>query len=183
MTIPDSDVRLGELILYVSEKSAFDVYFGSVKLNKILYFSDFLAYGNQGEAITGAEYRHLKQGPAPTRLVEVRDALVNAGHLAIQPIQFPDGKTQYRPVNRRKADISHFRPEHIETVDWVIEQLKGLNATETSDLSHLELGWKLTKEYEPIDYRTVFLSDEPLTAAELQRLSRIVEDEDVEKVA
>jgi hypothetical protein len=183
MTVHESDRKLGELILYVSEKSAYDLFFGSVKLNKILYFSDFLAYGNRSESITGAEYRHLKQGPAPTRLVEVRDALVAAGDLAIQPIQFPDGKTQYRPVNRRKADISQFRPEHIEIVDWVIEQLKGLNATETSDLSHLELGWRLTREYETIDYRTVFLSDQPLSDADLRRLSYVMKDENAEKVA
>ncbi|HZQ34888.1 MAG TPA: hypothetical protein VFD32_03070 [Dehalococcoidia bacterium] len=46
--------KLGELILYVAEKSSDDPRFGATKLNNILFFSDFLAFGQLGRSITGA---------------------------------------------------------------------------------------------------------------------------------
>jgi hypothetical protein len=111
--IVQSDEKLGELILYVSKKSAFDLYFGATKLNKILYFSDFFAYGNWGQSITGAEYQHLKLGPAPRRLQPVRQQLVLDGFLAIQYVQFSSGKKQTRTVNLREPNLSLFTARDI----------------------------------------------------------------------
>ena len=58
-TVIGDEEKLSELILYISQKCATDPKFGAVKLNKILYLSDFLAFGNWGEPITGVEYQHL----------------------------------------------------------------------------------------------------------------------------
>jgi hypothetical protein len=38
------DKRLGELMLYIAKKSQFDQNFGSTKLNKILFYADFVSY-------------------------------------------------------------------------------------------------------------------------------------------
>jgi hypothetical protein len=88
--------KLGELIVYISEKSANDPRFGATKLNKLLYFSDFLAYGNFGRPITGAIYRHLKQGPAPRHLEEVRDRLAASGAIQIAERHLRNGRRQIR---------------------------------------------------------------------------------------
>lgn len=42
------------LMLYAAEKSRGDPRFGAIKLNKILFFSDFLSYGLTGRAVTAA---------------------------------------------------------------------------------------------------------------------------------
>jgi hypothetical protein len=170
MAIQENERKFAELILYISQKSAFDSTFGSTKLNKILYFSDFLAYGKWGEAITGAEYQNLKRGPAPRRLIPVRKELEIEKALAIQPVQLSNGFVQHRVINLREANLTLFKASEIALVDEVIDTLKGLNATEASALSHLDVGWKVTEEGETIDYRTVFLSDEPLTESELRYL-------------
>jgi hypothetical protein len=170
MTVQDSDVKLGELILYISQKSAFDEYFGATKLNKILYFSDFIAYRNWDKPITGAEYFHLPQGPAPRRLVPVRRQLIREEALVIQKIQTVGGWTQLRPVSLREANLDLFSAREIALVDEVIDKLRGITATGASNLSHLEFGWKLTRENETIEYGTVFLSDAPLSPAELHHL-------------
>lgn len=178
MTIQESDQKLGELILYVSEKSASDLYYGSTKLNKVLYFSDFLSYRNWDEAITGAEYFHLPQGPAPRRLVPVRNKLIEAEDLRLQVLQFPNGKIQHKPVNLRQANLSLFKARDISLVDSVIEALKGLNATETSEFSHLEVGWQITRHGETIDYDTVFLSSDPLTEPEKRKALEVFREEE-----
>lgn len=177
MTSSESDLKLGELILYISQRSAFDEYFGATKLNKILYFSDFLAYRNWDKPITGAEYFHLPQGPAPRRLVPVRQKLIDDNHLRIQPVPLVAGRVQHRPVNLREPNLEVFTAREISLVDQVIGSLRGITATGVSELSHLEFGWKLTRQGETIDYGTVFLSDAPLTDAELSNVRRIAEGE------
>ena len=76
--------KLAELILYIAEKSSGDEGFGATKLNKILHAADFLAFAIRGEAITGVDYFHLAQGPAPRRYVPVREHLIEEDRLAIE---------------------------------------------------------------------------------------------------
>ena len=64
--------RFRELIVYISQRSAEDPHFGAVKLNKILYHSDFRAYERFGVPLTGVCYFRLKAGPAPKALLPVR---------------------------------------------------------------------------------------------------------------
>ena len=48
--IKDGSRLLGELILYIAERCAEDPIFGAVKLNKLLWRADFLAYARDGSA-------------------------------------------------------------------------------------------------------------------------------------
>ena len=48
--------KFKELVLYIASRCERDPTFGAVKLNKELFFSDFWAYAEFGEPITGAEY-------------------------------------------------------------------------------------------------------------------------------
>ncbi len=161
--------KLGELILYISQKSLADPKFGSVKLNKILYLSDFLAFGNWGAPITGVPYQHLRMGPAPKRLVPVRDELRSRGDLAIKEVPLMSGNVQIRTVNLREPKLDAFTGKEIALIDKVIETLAGLDAEEASEYSHRFVGWKMTKENDPIPYGTIFISDEPLSDAEIIR--------------
>ena len=73
--LPESERRFRELLLYICEKSATDPKFGATKLNKILYFSDFLAFARYGKPITGFEYQRERNGPVPKRLVSIRNQM------------------------------------------------------------------------------------------------------------
>ncbi len=68
MAIPENEKKFAELILYVSQKSTFDSTFGSTKLNKILYFSDFLAYGKLGVQSQMLSIRISRKGLRPDAL-------------------------------------------------------------------------------------------------------------------
>ena len=168
--------KLEELILYVAQKCSNDPAFGSVKLNKILYLSDFLAFGMWDEPVTSVEYFHLPKGPAPRRLVPIRDRLTSRGDLAVQPVRLASGKVQKRPVNLREPKLEAFTAREIALVDRVIETLWGKDADETSELSHRFVGWKMTKDQENIPYGTIFLSDEPLSEPEIVRGQQIAKE-------
>jgi len=161
--------KLAELILYVSQKCADDPRFGAIKLNKILYFSDFLFYGNYGRPITGVEYQKLRMGPAPRRLLPIQKKLENAGALGVQPVPLRSGYTQKKPVNLRPPDLSQFSGEEIAMVDLVIQQLFEQDSESVSELSHQMVGFQAVDQGETIPYSTIFLSNPPLSATEIQR--------------
>ncbi len=175
-TVIGDEEKLAELILYISQKCATDPKFGAIKLNKILYLSDFLSFGNFGEPITGVEYQHLRLGPAPRRLVPVREALQSAGKLVVQNLPLRSGKKQTRTVNLTDPNLKLFSGREIALVDSVIEDLWNLDAEESSEFSHRFVGWKMTNEGENIPYGSIFISDEPLSPAEIFRGQQLAKE-------
>ena len=160
--------KLAELILYISQKCVLDPNFGSVKLNKILYFSDYLSFGHRGKAITGVKYQHLEQGPAPNALVPVRNQMIEKSELKMETRITFLGYPQKRTIALRDPDKSTFDDGDLDVVDQVIEALSERTATEASNISHREVGWLTTKMHEDIPYASIFLSDEPLSPAEVR---------------
>jgi len=155
--------KFKELILYIASKCANMHYFGAVKLNKVLFFSDFLAYGLYGAPITGAVYIKLEKGPAPKALVPIRNEMVEKGDAVVVPVRVFN-LTQQRIVPKREPRVSIFAPEQLKLVDDVIEALCSSTADETSDLSHeRSAGWKLVGDREEIPYDSVFLSTQALS--------------------
>lgn len=165
----ENEEKFRELILYISQRCATDPKFGSVKLNKILYFSDFFSYADSKQPITGFEYQNLANGPAPRRLLPVRDQMISERILELQAVRLCSGKVQKRTVNLRPPNLRSFSGVEIALVDRVIDLLRDADAETVSELSHRMVGWIITKEGETIPYGTVFLSNEPLSNIEIQR--------------
>jgi hypothetical protein len=120
-SLPESEQRFRELLLYICEKCATDPKYEATKLNKILYFSDFPGYARFGEPITGLEYQRERNGPVPKRLVPVRNEMIRTGELAMQPVKLVNGLVQHRYVNLRAPRLKTFSPEQIALVDSIIE--------------------------------------------------------------
>ena len=165
-----SEARFTELFLYISRRCATSPKFGSVKLNKLLYYCDFLSFALLGKPITGFTYRKLEKGPAPAGIVEIRNHLLRSGQLKIREVLLPNRHRQLRPVALREADLRVFTKAEIEVVDRVIDILVDTNASRISDLSHLEIGWMAARLNETIPYGTVFLSNAALSAEETERI-------------
>ena len=168
----EADKRLGELILYISKECERDSTFGSVKLNKILWWSDFIAYAQFGTPITGSEYRSLEKGPAPKRLVPVRQKLIGAQEAVIQPNQVGPTHVQQRVIPLREADLEMFTGREIDLVNRVIRGLWEETAQTVSEWSHGK-AWQIAPLGESIPYEAIFLSDEPPTASEIERTEEL----------
>jgi len=169
----ENETKFIELVLYISQKCASDPMFGAIKLNKVLFYSDFLFFGRTGEPITGFEYQRLRNGPAPRKLLPVREKMIRDRILALQEVPLKSGKIQKRTVNLRPPNLRIFTGDEIALVDDVIDALSDCDAQTVSDLSHRTVGWQIAAEGETISYSTVFLSNEPLTDAELLRGTEI----------
>jgi len=168
MSIEPHERKLAELILYISQKSANDPYFGSVKLNKSIFFPDFTAFASWGQTITHAEYQHQPEGPTVYRMLPVLEGLTAEGSLVMQHVDFY-GLQQKRPVNLRSPDLKYFDGREIAVVDGWLETLRPLSAAKVSRLSHETAAWRLTTDREKIDPRSVFIGWREPNAAEIKR--------------
>ena len=160
---PAEQRRLGELILYIARKCAADTFFGSVKLNKILWRADFDSYLELGKPITGVSYVRRAHGPTPRKLVDVRDFLIRTKRAEIKSVQLGDGRRQDRVISRSDPDMTLFTEEQIRLVDRDILEAWGKTAEDVSEESH-GLAWQVAGEDgKGIPYEAAFLSDEPPT--------------------
>lgn len=156
--------KFAELVLYVAAGLEKDGAGGATKLNKALYFSEFAHMRAAGRPITGAEYQRLGRGPAPRRLVPVREALINSGAAELAD-EVHLGYIQKRLVPRRKPDLTLFDPGELRIVDQVLHELRLHSGTSASHLSHDEMGWQMVADNETIPYESAYLRRPVLTEA------------------
>ena len=160
--------KLAELMLYVADQMKDEPSFGATVLNKILFFSDFLAYRGNGTPITGALYQKLPHGPAPRRLLPVQQGLINDRSASLESRDHL-GFTQKRLVALRNADVTMFSTAEKDLVDQVVVTLRRATATRVSQLSHvISVGWQIAEMGEEIPYSSVFLSSQKPTKAEIK---------------
>lgn len=148
--------KLEELVLYIACKSQNDTYFGMTKLNKLLYYSDFMSYLYNEEPITGATYIKEERGPITPALLRAIERLKEKGKIAISKVNFY-GYGQKRVIPLKDPDISSFTAEEIALVDEIIDCFKNDTAQSVSRISHGELGWQVAKWGEEIPYEVALV--------------------------
>jgi hypothetical protein len=163
------DKKLRELVLLVATLSEGDQPFGKIKLNKVLFLADFIAYLRFGHSITGHEYQHLQRGPAPRALLRVVPGLCKPAQpdsdIAVRVDDYY-GRELERPFALREADTSTFSADEVRLVSDLVREYWGKNAQQMSDMSHHFVGWALTAMGETIPYHTALIGFRELSADE-----------------
>lgn len=166
--IRNRETRFKELYLYIARACRDDKTFSAVKHNKLLFYSDFEAYGRLGKPITGMPYLKLPQGPAPRSLVRLRDEMVRD-----RMVRFTKRKvhTLHREaaIALRDPDNSMFTDKELAIVNEYIRVFWNKTSAEVSGYSHGK-AWKIAKIGDLIPYEAVFISDEPVTPEDVSRV-------------
>jgi hypothetical protein len=160
-----SGSRLEELILYVAKQSVDDPDFGAVKMQKILFWADFMHYAKHGQSISGGRYCKQDQGPVLRSYKPAERSLLQRGDAEIQERE-RGPRTQKRLIAKRDANPMMLSAEHTRIADAAIAALVGMNAKDVSHWSHDFVGWQVAQVGEDIPYETVFVSERPLSARE-----------------
>ena len=168
MTIRPKDRKLGELVLFISERSEGDPRFGAGKLSKLLFYSDFAAYLTLGKSITGQQYRKTAAGPAPQRLDQVRRALIARGELAVRHRE-AGRRRQDRPFALRSAQLAEFSADEIALVAGLIQRSWEYDDTQTGYFSSDSAHWDNVPESQTIPYEFALLSKRPASANDRKR--------------
>ncbi len=163
----NDEAKLKELMLYIADKCFEDPNFGATKLNKILWWTDFHAFAIIGKPITGVEYQRLENGPAPRRLLPIREEMIESKDACIKKKE-SFIHTQHRLIPLRSPNLDIFTPKEIDLVNWVIEEVQKNTAHEVSFMSHGK-EWSVVKNGDSIPYELAFLSNEPITQTDIAR--------------
>jgi hypothetical protein len=147
---PQSAARLKNLLLYVLKQLG-ETY--QTKMNKVLFYIDFLSYRERGIAISGLAYEALAFGPAPQRWDRVYSYFDEVDvHLRLV-----QGQECISLSADTDADISGFSEREIQIINTVCQKLKDMNSKEVSKLSHEETAWIThQKEHEHIPFKDAF---------------------------
>jgi uncharacterized phage-associated protein len=140
--VPDL-AKLQELVLFIAEQTKDDPDFGRTKLAKVLYYSDFEAYRQHGESLTGATYERREHGPFPRQLRTAEEALQRAGRAYLTTGQDEFDPKRILPCPGARADLSAFDKAPLARVAHWIGRIQPLTARQASDWSHEEPGWQL----------------------------------------
>jgi len=159
MDVEYDEGKFIEMLLYIASRLRDDRAGGATKLNKALYFADFAHVRRHGRPITGAVYQKLERGPAPRRLVPVRQHLVASGDAEIVREDFL-GYEQHRLIPLREPEVAMFSAEELDTIDSVLDDLDGMTGAQVSELSHEEPPWRYSEFGESIRYETALIAKE-----------------------
>lgn len=140
--------RLASAVAYLSER-CHALY--KTKLQKAMFFSDFLAFEALGASLTGLSYAHATYGPVMSERDETLGFLERSG--AIQLVPADDWGEVVRPA-REDLDVSGvFSPEELGLLDMVARFVNTFpTAASLSDYSHGLRAWKATGSGVMIDY-------------------------------
>lgn len=147
---PDT-AKLKELVIFIASRSDADAHFGKTKLNKILFYSDFMHYARHGKSITGFAYLRMPYGPCPENFPSVLDEMAKDETLRIAERRHFT-QMQQRPVALREANLDALSGSEIAAIQEVIDALRNESAVSVSELSHEFIGWKLATPFERIPY-------------------------------
>lgn len=126
------------------------------KMNKLLFFSDFLMYRESCFSISGLKYQAIQRGPVPVNFQSLYDFLYNKNIIKINTVDFGDYYGE-QIINSIDFDAELFSTEEMKILTFVVEKFENINSTQISDLSHMEKAWiENIEDKEYINYNYSF---------------------------
>lgn len=144
-----------EMIVFFSEKMRP----WKTKMNKLLFYADFLHYKRTCYSISGAEYRAIQLGPVPNNFSSIFDHAAMNDYVDITYTEFPDGGIgeQFTPHPGRSFMAELFTDSEKEVMNDVVVRFENAKTQDMVKLSHVETGWiENTGQHRGISYQFAF---------------------------
>jgi len=143
--------KLKNMILYLVNR------LGSVletKLNKLLWYCDFLHFKETSISITGSQYVHLPYGPVPDnyeRIIGImQPELLNMDEI---PFNTKEGIVLGKQFTTLvEPDKSLFTENEIRVMDFIADTFRNFNSKEIKDKSHRETAYMKSEDSDIISY-------------------------------
>ena len=121
--------------------------FGGVfvtKMNKLLFYADFMRYKREGFGMTGLEYRAMQYGPAPLQYGEIYS---RAADVEMEDFIYPNGTSGQILKSSKLPDMSVFSSNEIDVLTEISNRFRDVSAGEISEFSHREKGWQIGRAH------------------------------------
>lgn len=147
--------KFTEMVVFFTEK----LQPWKTKLNKLLFYADFIMHKQTGFSISGVQYRAIPMGPVPNNFNSIFEYLANNDAVELIYTTFADGGIgeQFKPNPNRKFNASVFTAEELDVLENIGNRFKSVTTNEIIKISHKEKAWIENKdEKKIIDYNYSF---------------------------
>lgn len=163
--------KFEQILLYILAKIGGKPNIGQTVLYKLLYFIDFDYYEKTEEQLTGAKYIKNHYGPTPVMFAKIIERMEKEGKVEkIKSKFYKYEQSKYLVNPQIQIDLSALSAQELAHIDWEINRLGDLTATQISALSHLDTPWKVAKEREALEYEHVFYRPEETSVRQYEKL-------------
>jgi len=136
--------KFTEMIVFFSERlEPF-----KTKMNKLLFYADFLMFKQSCFSISGVRYNAINMGPVPNNFQSIFEYLANNEDVDIYYTSFPQGYVgeQFKARKDRPFNKSLFSDVELDVLGKVADTFKNTSTNDIIGLSHLEKAWQDNKE-------------------------------------
>ena len=136
--------KTSEIVLYFCHMSKTGV--PRTKLNKLLWYADFLHAKHFGHTVTGMPYVRFQFGPVPESYELLFMALQSEKLLEIRTEEFDDDKVAHYHCALRAPELTALQPTELQVLARIQAELGGMSAKAIADRSHQEDAWQKTPQ-------------------------------------
>ncbi len=125
---------------------------GATKLNKLMYYLDFISYRDRAKSVTGDSYVHLQYGPVPSDLEDKILPDMKADHLlVIEKVKYKDGFVS-NFIPRVSCDVDVFDAYEKDLLIKICNEFKTMKTDDIVAQTHAEAPWYYSEMYDKIDF-------------------------------
>ena len=134
---------------------------GSIRLNKVLWFTDMFAYQMNGASVTGETYIKREKGPVPSTILAILEELESEGAIEIQEPRWKFDSRRF--ICQSVPDMQLLGQEECELARDILSQVCDNSANAISEMTHDRV-WEAACEGEKIPlYATLVAGKAELT--------------------
>ncbi len=123
------------------------------KMNKLLFYADFIHYKRHGYGITGITYKALPFGPVPENWGALYSSLSG---VEMEEFVYPSGQSGIK-LDATSEGNDVLSESERTIIEMVCVKFANMSAGDISQISHLEKGWIENKDARSaISYQTAF---------------------------
>jgi len=150
--------KLNAMVAYM----ALEANIFKVKMNKLLFYSDFHHFRKYGQSISGAAYQAIPMGPVPHRYGSLFEYGAENKAFSIELVKFPEREGERFVSSQDSTVFDSLTDKEMETVNWIKNSMVLKKTEELIQISHEEEAWIVNKDNQSlIDYNLAFSLKHP----------------------
>ncbi|MEA2092439.1 MAG: Panacea domain-containing protein [Patescibacteria group bacterium] len=126
-------------------------YLGDTKLNKLLYYLDFINYRDRKKSVTGDFYVHNHYGPTPANLSSILSEMRDSKEIEVAEEAFRDSHATSFTI-KKNLNERIFTSKEKELLKFICSEFLDWSTDKIVEQTHLEAPWFYSKPFEKVDY-------------------------------
>jgi putative zinc finger/helix-turn-helix YgiT family protein len=144
--------RLKEMVVFFAHK----VPSYKTKMNKLLFYADFLCFRELGVSMSGARYKAIPYGPVPDKFQTLFENLAETGVIDLLYTPMDNGGRKEKLIGRedRPFNPNLFTETEISFLEQIAARFIDTSPNDIVEISHKEIGWlanEAAKNFIPYD--------------------------------